>query len=250
MMDAIAFAQRAGQIAQSMKTVYMKGVFGAPVSEKLLKSKQKQYPTWYTEAKMTVFREKIDTETFGFDCVCFIKAILWGFTGDLGEEWGGAEYQKDGIPDFSVEGMQKYLTEVSDDFDHIAVGEVVFLPGHCGIYIGNGLCAEATTAFGGGVLLSALNGRDGYPKRRWEGHGKLEFVTYPAPELVTLAPWDTGEAVRAMQALLNLRMKTKLTLDASFGPATQAALKNYLKKEQIAGETLVTPSVWQRLIEG
>ncbi len=250
-MTANEFAMRAKSIAQHEKTVYMKGVFGAPVTEKILKSKQKQYPEWYHEKRMAALSAHVGKKVFGFDCVCLIKAILWGFTADETLPWGGAVYRANGVGDFSVSGMQKHLTEKSSDFSHLAVGEVVTMPDHCGIYIGDGLCVEATTAFGGGVVLSACNTeKEGYPTRYWTVHGKLDYVEYPETEfeLPTLRPWDVGEAVRALQALINLRTNARLDTDASFGPMTKEAVLRLQDRLGLERDGVVDGALWMALI--
>ena len=34
------------------------------------------------------------SDTFGFDCVCLIKGILWGWNGNLNHVYGGATFVK------------------------------------------------------------------------------------------------------------------------------------------------------------
>lgn len=252
MMTSVEFARRCREAVKA-KTVYMKGAFGAPVTERILTRLAKLYPSYYTEGKLSLLRGLIGQNTFGFDCVCFIKGILWGWEGDADALYGGAAYESNGVPDFSVPGMNAHCEDISEDFGRIAVGEVVFMPGHVGVYVGDGLCVECTTAFGGGVLLSACNRKiDGYPTRTWSGHGKLKFVEYPPEDAHVTLPvhvmGDEGETVRAMQALLNLRVGNAiqpLALDGIFGAKTAQALAAFRNRLSIDEK-----SVWERLLKG
>ena len=72
---------------------------------------------------------------------------------------------------------------VSADFRNIQVGEVVWLPGHIGVYIGDGLAVECTPSFAGGCQITAVGNigtKAGYPTRKWTKHGKLSYVSYSA----------------------------------------------------------------------
>lgn len=62
--------------------------------------------------------------------------------------------------------------------------------------------------------------------------------------LPVLKRGDKGEAVKAMQVLLNLRAGSSLEIDGSFGPATERAVKAY------ASQNICDASLWQRLILG
>lgn len=79
------FIDKLYDIVENYNTVYMWGSFGAPVTEKLIKDKSKQYPGWYTGAKQAQLRKLIGKNYFGFDCVNTIKGILWGWSGDEDE---------------------------------------------------------------------------------------------------------------------------------------------------------------------
>lgn len=252
-MTATEFAAKCRAAAENYHTVYMKGAFGAPVTQKIIDRLARLYPSWYTEKKQKELAALIGTDTFGFDCVCFIKGILWGWDGDLNAIYGGAVYESNGVPDFSVSGMAAYCTDISESFDRLAAGEVVSMPGHVGVYIGDGLCAECTVSYGGGVLLSACNRKkEGYPTRVWSWHGKLRFVDYPAEQteasLPVLGACDTGSAVEALQALLNLRLGTDLRIDGILGSVTAEALTRFRKQIGLSSEPIADRSVWEGLI--
>lgn len=152
------------------KTVYMWGCFGSPVTEALIEDKSVQYPNWY-KTRMEKLWKLIDKNYFGFDCVGLIKGILWGWNADLGKYHGGARYNSNGVPDVSA-NMLINKCNPSKNFNDIIPGEVVWLEGHVGVYIGNGQVIECTPAWKNGVQITSL--RD----RKWLKHGKLPWVVY------------------------------------------------------------------------
>lgn len=254
-MKAAELAMRARAAASDCNTIYIKGGFGAPITEELLSQMARLYPDWYTEKRLGNLRNHIGKGTFGFDCVCFLKGILWGWCGDAGQVRGGAVYQSNGVPDFSVSGMQDLVLDLSYDFGTIEVGEVVFLPGHVGIYVGDGLCAECTTAWGGGVLLSACNlPKEGYPLRRWTWHGKLRYLEYEARELSASLPrLEKGvknSTVSALQLLLNEKTGTALEIDGSFGRRTAEAVLAFQLSFGLAADGVMKKDDWEVLLRG
>lgn len=168
-------------VVDNYKTVYMWGVFGSPVGESIIQQKTRQYPSWYTAARQAHFRSLIDKGYFGFDCVNLIKGLLWGWNGDHSKANGGAAYNTNGVPDISADGMLQRLIDVSTDFSKLEVGSAVWMPGHIGIYIGDGKVIEATPAWTNNVQITAclnvgtIRGMNG---RRWTRHGKLPYITY------------------------------------------------------------------------
>lgn len=152
--------------AQSTKTVYMWGTFGQPVTQALISSKTRQYPVWYNQSKQSQLKRLINTAN-AFDCVGLIKGILWGWT-----PTSAAKYCSSGVPDISADQMIKVCEDVSSSMKNISAGEVVWLPGHIGVYIGNGNVIESTPAWKDGVQITDLSARN------WKAHGKLPWVEY------------------------------------------------------------------------
>ena len=122
------------------------------------------------------------SNTFAFDCICLIKAILWGWQADTSDPNGGAVYGSNGVPDIGENTMITRCTDVSTNFSNIIPGEMLWMDGHAGIYIGGGLGIECTTGFGEwGVIKSAVGNIgpiSGYHTRTWTKHGKLPYVDY------------------------------------------------------------------------
>lgn len=176
-------------VVNNYKTMYVLSCFGAPMNEKNKARYAKADPKRAAEIMAA------DAETFGFDCICFIKGLMWGWKGDPDQIYGGAVYKSNGIPDIGADQLIKQCIDVSEDFSTIQPGEYVWLPGHCGIYVGDGLAAEATFEPVSGVQLQAvlpMGVKDGYPATGWKKHGKLPWISYEAePEKrykVTIEP--------------------------------------------------------------
>lgn len=174
------FVSMAKKIATDYKTLYIYGCFGSPMNA----TNKKRYTNNYAYNKQPSRAAKINaasSDTFGFDCVCLIKGILWGWNGDVNKTYGGAVYKSNGVPDTSADGMMRYCTDISTDFNNIVVGEVVHMSGHIGIYIGDGLAVECTPIWKDGVQITAVGNigkKKGYNTRTWTNHGKLTFIDY------------------------------------------------------------------------
>lgn len=175
-MNNKAFADKALDIAKNYKTLYVRGCFGAPMTD----TNKKRYCNKNNESRFSKIMAA-SADTFGFDCVCLIKGILWGWSGSLTEKYGGAEYTSNGVPDFGTESAMKRCTESSTDFSKIELGEVLWKEGHVGIYVGNGLAVESTPTWKGNVQItcvSNIGSVSGYNKRKWTKHGKLSYIDY------------------------------------------------------------------------
>lgn len=178
-MKNTEFVKQAKKIATEYKTVYMWGTFGHKVTDSLIKSKVKQYPKQYSSSRQAKLRKLVGKGYWAFDCVGLIKGILWGWNGNDAKSQGGAKYKSNGVPDSSANTMFKQCTEQSTDFSKVEVGEAVWMDGHIGIYIGDGLAVEATTKWDGDVQITACNcTKMGYNRRDWTKHGKLPYVDY------------------------------------------------------------------------
>ena len=166
--------------AKDSNTVYCTGMFGQPITENSINQLTKQYPKQYTDDKVKVLKNLIGKNYFGFDCVCLVKGVLWGWNGDNAKEYGGAKYNSNNVPDVDTEGLY-VKCETSADFSKIIPGALVWMKGHVGIYIGNGDVIECTNAWTGNVLVSKLGnlGYTGkYVRNAWKGWGKLPYVDY------------------------------------------------------------------------
>lgn len=178
------------------KTLYVIGCFGAPMTEK---NKTRyinngSHNGYNARSERKAMIQAATDDTFGFDCVCLIKGILWGWNGDKTKNYGGAAYASNGVPDIGADSIINVCKNISTDFNNIEVGELLWTSGHVGIYIGDGLAIECTPSWKNGVQITACNRTvSGYNRRNWKKHGKLPYITYTANKL------DTGtEIVKAL----------------------------------------------------
>lgn len=181
MMKASELAAKALDIARNYLTVYVWGAVGSPVTEQTISDKVKQYPSNRTSGHEARARAVIGKNAWMFDCVNLLKAILWGWKGDASKYYGGATYCSNGVPDINADTMFARCTQQSADFSNIQVGEALWMSGHIGVYVGDGLGVECTPAFKGGTQITAVGNiapKAGYNTRRWTKHGKLPYVTY------------------------------------------------------------------------
>lgn len=180
-MKAIDFINKASEIQKKYKTVYMWGSFGQPLSESFIQQKAKQYPSFYTPERLKHLRGLIGKGVFAFDCIGLIKGLLWGWAGDGSKPRGGAGYAINGVQDVDANMCIRMCKDVSTDFSKIVPGAVVWLDGHIGIYIGDGLVVEATPKWDNGVQISYCSNIktvQGAKNRKWTSHGKLPWVDY------------------------------------------------------------------------
>lgn len=176
------FVEKAIDIANNYKTLYVMGCFGAPMTA----SNKKRYCNnndYNKDAKRQKMINSSSLDTFGFDCVCLIKGILWGWNGNLNHVYGGATFVKN-IPDLSIATMtsKSYSAGNSSNFSSLIVGELLYIgTGHIGIYIGDGLAVECTPAWKNKVQITAVGNigpKEGYPTRMWKKHCKANFIEY------------------------------------------------------------------------
>lgn len=186
-MNNIEFVNKAKDIAGNHKTLYVMGGLGYPLTPSRKEQCIKQYDF---NAKRAAMIRAATIDTFAFDCVGLIKSIIWGWNGSTDPNLlGGGRYQCNGLSDIDEDMMIKQCKDVSTDFSKITVGEVVWIPGHIGIYIGNGLAIECTPAWQNKVQITACNcAKSGYNRRDWKKHGFLPWITYTDVTPVTPAP--------------------------------------------------------------
>ena len=211
MMTNTEFASRLIDVATKHKTLYVLGCIGAPLNSSNKERYTNNYPYNTGRAKMI---QAASADTFGFDCVCLIKSMLWGWEGDIRKVYGGAKYVANGVPDIGADSIINVCKNISTNFSNITVGELVWMPGHVGVYIGNGLAVECTPAWKNGVQITACNcTKKGYNRRNWKKHGKLPYVKYVlesgediVAELISgkgVQIHDVAKAVRAVNMAKN-----------------------------------------------
>ena len=232
--------------ACGIKTVYAKGCLGAIMTESKERSLAKQYSKWYSSHKFEKNRDCV-----GFDCVCLVKAILWGWTiNDM-----RIDYERGNIED---ETIKNFLIKYCIKTDEPQAGDFCTNSdfSHIGIYSGNGKMIDSGyySADSSGVYPNSVREKNIYSAMKnywsfqyWENEsyfiGDTENICVPI-----LGKGDKNEIVRALQALLNVRgikdsSGEKLNVDGSFGSKTESAIKKL-------GNNKANGNIWEALIWG
>ena len=262
-MTAEKFVKTATDIAKNYKTLYIMGCFGAPMTA----TNKKRYSDNCAYNRKPERKKMImaaSSDTFGFDCVCLIKGILWGWNGDTSKVYGGAKYGSNGVPDVGADVIMNYCTGVSTNFKNIEAGEVVHMKGHVGIYIGNGLVAECSPRWKNKVQITAcanVGKKSGYNSRTWTNHGKLKFIDYSVTpkggtymfEVDTVKKGTEGADTLLCQKLLSIdgykgADGKKLELDSSCGDNTVYAIKSFQKKNGLDQDGSCGQKTWAKLL--
>lgn len=181
MMKSKTFIRKVKEAATNYKTLYVMGCFGAPLNS-ANKSRYCSNHSYNTQPNRTAMIRAASDDTFGFDCVNLIKGILWGWSGNVSKVYGGAVYGSNGVPDTNADGMIQLCQGVSSTgWLSMVPGEAVWMKGHIGVYIGNGLAVECTPSWKNCVQITAvgnIGSKSGYNTRIWTKHGKLPYVDY------------------------------------------------------------------------
>lgn len=166
--------------AVNSKTLYVMGGWGFPLNSSNKDRTQKNSYNQREERKKKIYAASEDT--FAFDCVGLCKGVLWGWDAKADLKNGGASYAANGVPDWDAKVMMfSGCSDPTTDFSKIDAGEFLWLDGHCGIYLGDGLAAESTPIWKDGVQISAVSNigtKPGYNSRKWTYHGHLKYVDY------------------------------------------------------------------------
>ena len=229
---------------------YWNGSFGQAASKEFYDQKKRQYPTKY--------QWEYDPKEEGskvHDCVGLIKGYLWcDNPEDTTPVYNASQDLNDSMirDACTTKGSISTIPEVP--------GTLVFKTGHVGIYIGNGEVIEARGR-SYGVVKTKLNARG------WTSWGYHPDITYeepkkeePKPEakpagtitmnLPVLKRGAKGETVRAMQHLLmgNGHDMEGYGADASFGGATERALKAFQATNGLEADGSCGPLTWAKLL--
>ena len=195
---AIDYVNELCKIFLDYPTYYAWGAFGAPANKK----NRDRYKV-----------PDAEPSDFLFDCSGFAyKALPWGWCADKSKVYGGAIYKK--IPELETSDILSICSDVSADFSNIEPGEVLYMKGHVGIYIGEGRCIECTSKWKNGVMITGVSNVD-FPiykelnYRKWLKHGKLPFIIYN--EDTAAAPEYTQ--ARFGEGLIRIARRVGITVD-------------------------------------
>ena len=252
-------------VANNYKTLYVMGCFGAPMTA----SNKSRYIQENSYNQKAATKQKImatTSDTFGFDCVCLIKGLLWGWDGNASKTYGGASYCANNVPDIGADQIINKCSDVSTDFSKIAVGELLWMKGHVGIYIGDGQAVECTPSWKGCVQVTTVKNIKSGTGHKWTKHGKLPYVSYEAAAapavtttpaeiqsisgLPTLSHGSKGDSVKALQILLigNDCSCGDFGADGDFGGATKVAVVEYQSKVGLEEDGVCGPKTWAKIL--
>lgn len=226
-MKSKTFIEKAINIAKNYKTLYVMGCFGAPMTaaNKTRYINNGASNDYNAQSARKAMINAASADTFGFDCVNLIKGILWGWNGDASKTYGGAIYKANGVPDVSADGMIVKCTGVSTTgWANMTPGEAVWMSGHIGIYIGDGLAVECTPSWGNKVQITAvgnIGAKSGYNKRTWTKHGKLPYVDY-SDQAAAQSPAGTTGAQATTETVYTVKSGDTLSkIAAKYGTTYQ-----------------------------
>lgn len=271
-MTSEKFVKKIKDVADNYKTVYANGMFGQPITKSAVEQKAKQLPKWYgkNNNKENIL-SLVGKGYFGFDCVCLIKGVLWGWNGDASKTYGGAVYESNGVPDISENEMIRRCNGVSTNFGNIVAGEVVWNDGHIGVYVGDGKVVECTPRWENGVQYTNLAnlGYNGGNSRFWTKHGKLPYIDYTAEtkpteqekkektktvniDLLVLRKGENrgNEQIKTLQRLLKQLGYYKGSIDGSFGGGTRNAVEDFQAERGLDSDGVVGKATWTELLKG
>lgn len=267
-MSAVEFAERHLDVARNYKTKYMYACYGWRITDFTIARKSAQNLNgWYTKDHIAGLREVANQQppTWGFDCVNLPKGILWGWTGDATKDQGGAVHGANGVPDTNANGMILQCRDVTTDFSHIEVGEGLWLEGHWGTYVGNGLAVECTGRWDNGVQITSvwnLGKKEGMNGRYWTKHGKLPWLKYEGvsddvkPAVIklgsrTIRKGTQGTDVQELQnALMKLGYRLpKFGADGDCGKETITAIKMFQDDHSLEADGVAGKATLAALLE-
>lgn len=249
-MKATEFVQKLKDIATNYKTLYVAGCFGAPMTEYNKERYIKHCADYNGKPERIKMIKSATEDTFGFDCVCLIKGLLWGWCGDESHIYGGATYCSNDVPDIDEDYMINLCEDISTDFSKIEIGEAVWMKGHIGVYIGDGLAVECTPAWDNKVQITACNRTvSGYNRRNWTKHGKLPYITYEIEEKTETAPEVTFEPLDVVKIKEGVATYANGKSMASWVPSAKLYVRE-VEANKVTISTLkegdITGTVWAK----
>lgn len=228
-------------------TLYVMGGWGqalTPANKNLLIKGQK-YNQSSTRKKMI---EDASEDTRAFDCSGLIKSVLWGYGEEYAHPTCGAKYASNNVPDHSAAQLIGDCYGVSSDMTNITPGELLYMKGHVGIYIGDGEVIECTPKWKNGVQITKLS------DRKWEKHGFLPYVEYDTPAVVHIVPAPTlrrgckNMRVSQLQDCL-VSLGYDMPIDGSYGPKTQGNVRNFQGDNDLVPDGVYGPKTRNKLLE-
>jgi len=149
-------------------TWYMWGDYGRLLTADTIKAKANQYPSHYPKSYQDELIAQIEKKGIGCDCTGLIKWFLWT-NGDISTK---PKYQS--ATDKAASGWYK-AASVKGDISTLPEqpGLILWLSGHCGVYVGDGDVIECTKSqFGNGVVTTKVS------DRKWVTWCECPYIEY------------------------------------------------------------------------
>ena len=217
-MTGQELADKCLDILSKYRTKYAKGTFGQCATESFILGKAKQYPEWYTpkdKPSRVPALLALPDDTRLFDCVGLIKGVIWGFPNIV--------YTSNGLRDMNDQTIWEKAIDKSLDFSNIQIGELLWLQGHVGVYIGDGKAIECTGSWEGKVMITAVENigkQTGLHGRKWTGHGKIPTIIYTKEKEKAAVPGRAFYYVKRGDTLSGIAAANDMSLEelVSYNP--------------------------------
>lgn len=251
-MDTVTVKTNHGLVQWAIAWLGQKYWFGCccyPCTKSLLARKAQQYPTHYRESRMARYKADIAAGRKCADCVGLVKGYYWT------REDGSQKYGLDGRPDKGANGMFS-ASKVNGPISTLPEipGLLLYSPGHCGVYIGDGYAIEAR-GFDYGIVKTKVS------QRSWTHWYQCPYIDYDYDgeeiPIVPIPPRNLsysgsgaqmyGDDVREVQQALTVCRYEVGKVDGYFGPKTAAAVKAFQKDHGLEVDGVVGSKTRQAL---
>lgn len=175
----------------NLNTVYMWGEYGRKVTSSTINAKKAQYPSHYSDQRVKYLNTLVGRNYYAYDCAGLIKSY-WMSNYGANNVIYNSKYDKDAfditVGNASEKGNIDMIPEIP--------GLLLYMKGHCGVYIGNGNVIEATSDT---KLSGNLYGKVCQTKitdRKWLYWIKSKWLNYEnAPNYYIVKKGDTLTAI-------------------------------------------------------
>ncbi len=141
-MQSDEFCTKLKAIVQNYKTVYVNGGIGYRLNQDGKNRARTKKKNLTILGKLKSCIANADEHTWAFDCNNLLMSVIYGWVGDESKVYGGADYSHPTW--YTTEGLLNCCSDVTSNFNNIERGELVWVQGHVGCYIGNGIVVECT----------------------------------------------------------------------------------------------------------
>lgn len=221
---------------------YCLGTFGQVLTPNLLNQKMKQgggVGTYNTrrQAYMRKFVNKRVT-----DCYGLVKGFIWWNNGNVRYNASQDRNQEMAYRSATKKGIISTMPEIP--------GLVLYMKGHAGVYIGNGEFIECVGA-PVGMRKGRISGGRVVSGSRFTHWCQDTYINYgsastPSQSVSYVRKGHRGTQVATLQKDLN-KLGYKLSIDSSFGPATDKAVRDFQRKYGLVVDGSAGPATQAKL---